>query len=268
MFDGLFILPFLIGMGYLIIIVAWRFIKWTMGLSKIDKYRIKKNFLTRKTLKSFGEAFMEGLLHRKVFRKNFYLGYMHMSLAFGWFLLIVVGHLEAISCTGRASFPVYMPVFFRYFITSREPYGLHAEFAFAMDLLLLFVLSGVFLAYYKRISSRPFGMKKTTHLRSGDRMALASLWAIFPLRLLAESFSAGQYHNGAFLTQTIGNFFAGFLPLHMLINPAWLLYSLSLGIFFIALPNSRYMHIPAEILFIFLRNYGIRLCSPPLLIPK
>ena len=249
----------MVGLGYLTILVTWRFIKWTMGLSKIDKYRMNKNLFTRKTLRSFGEAFMEGLLHRKVFRKNIYLGYMHMSLAFGWFLLIVVGHLETISCYGKALFPVYMPVFFRYFITSREPYGLHAEFAFTMDLLLLFVLSGVFLAYYKRISSRAFGMKKTTHLRSGDRMALASLWAIFPLRLLAESFSAGQYHNGGFLTQTLGDLFAGFLPIHSLINPAWVLYSFSLGIFFIALPNSRYMHIPAEILFIFLRNYGIRL---------
>ena len=259
MFSYLFTIPFLTGFAYLTIVVIARFIRWTLGLSKIDKFRIYKNFFTRKTLHSIAEAFMEGLLHRKVFQKNRFLGYMHMSLAFGWFLLIVVGHIETASCMGKFFFPFYMPVFFRYFVTAHDNYGLSRTFAFIMDLLLLFVLSGVFLAYYKRFSSRVFGMKKTTHLRSGDRMALVSLWAIFPLRLIAESFSAGQYHNGSFLTDSLGSVFAGFLPLYHLVDPTWFLYSLSLGIFFIALPNSRYMHIPAEILYIFLKNYGIRL---------
>jgi Fe-S oxidoreductase len=258
MFEDLFTLPFLIGLGYLTFIVAYRFIKWTMGLSKIDKIRIYKNVFTRKTLDSFGEAFMEGLLHRKVFRKNRFLGYMHMSLAFGWFLLILVGHIETIVCLGKLFGPVYMPVFYRYFITSSDNMW-SVFFAFTMDLLLLLVLSGVALAYYKRFSRGIFGMKKTTRLKSGDRIALASLWMIFPLRLIAESFSAGYYHNGSFLTQSFGNLFSSYIPLHFFIDPAWLLYSISLGVFFVALPNSRYMHIPAEILYIFLKNYGIRL---------
>jgi Fe-S oxidoreductase len=40
--------------------------------------------------------------------------------------------------------------------------------------------------------------------------------------------------------------------------PFWWLYSLSLGIFFVLLPTTRYMHIPTELFLIFMRNSGIR----------
>jgi Fe-S oxidoreductase len=259
MHNEYFILPFKIGAAYLAIIVALRFIKWTMGLSKIDKIRIWKSILTNKSLISIREAFFEGLLHRKIFRINPVLGYMHMSLAFGWFLLIVVGHIVTIVHTRSILFPFHMPIFFRYFVTDKSDVYLSGVFSFTMDLLLLFVLSGVGLAYLKRFRSRFFGMRKTTNLKSGDKIALMSLWLIFPLRFIAESFSAGICNNGSFLTQPAGNFFSSFLPLDNLIYPVWWAYSLSLGFFFIALPNSRYMHIPAEIFFIFLRNFGIRL---------
>jgi len=38
----------------------------------------------------------------------------------------------------------------------------------------------------------------------------------------------------------------------------WWLYSGSLALFFVALPVSRYMHIPVEVVLIFLKNYGIK----------
>jgi len=184
---------------------------------------------------------------------------MHMSLAFGWFLLIVMGHIETVVHTKSMAFPFHMPIFYRHFVNGDKEAYLSGVFPFMMDLILLFVLSGVALAFLKRLRSRYFGMKKTTSLKSGDRIALISLWLIFPLRFIAESFSAGIYYNGSFLTQAAGNFFNSFLPLKELELPLWWAYSISLGLFFIALPNSRYMHIPAEILFIFLRNFGIRL---------
>ncbi len=254
-----FALPFKIGLAYLFVIVAVRFVRLILGLSRIDKIRIWKSVLTNKSLISIREAFMEGLLHRKIFRINPVLGYMHMSLAFGWFLLIFVGHIETIVHTKSMAFPFHMPIFYRYFVGGNNQVYLSGFFPFMMDLILLFVLSGVALALLKRIRSRYFGMKKTTSLKSGDRIALISLWLIFPLRFIAESFSAGIYYNGSFFTQTAGNFFRSFLPLEQLQLPLWWAYSISLGLFFIALPNSRYMHIPAEILFIFLRNFGIRL---------
>jgi Fe-S oxidoreductase len=254
-----FALPFKIGLAYLFVIVAVRFVRLILGLSRIDKIRIWKSVLTNKFLISVREAFMEGLLHRKIFRINPVLGYMHMSLAFGWFLLIVVGHIETVVHSKSMAFPFHMPIFYRYFIGGNNQVYLSGFFPFMMDLILLFVLSGVALAFLKRIRSRYFGMKKTTSLKSGDRIALISLWLIFPLRFIAESFSAGIYYNGSFFTQTAGNFFSSFLSLEQLQLPLWWAYSISLGLFFIALPNSRYMHIPAEILFIFLRNFGIRL---------
>ena len=121
------------------------------------------------------------------------------------------------------------------------------------------VLSGVALAYLKRFLKQPFGMKKTTKLKPGDQIALASLWCIFPFRFMAESVAAGIHHNGTFLTQTAGNLIEHVLPLDQINTPVWTAYSISLGFFFVALPFSRYMHIPTEIFYIFLRNSGIKL---------
>jgi len=114
------------------------------------------------------------------------------------------------------------------------------------------------LAYFKRLNSRLFGMKKTTQLKIGDRIALSSLWLIFPLRFLAESVSAGIHHNGSIISQPTGNMLATLLPIHLFEMPLWWAYSGSLALFFMAMPVSRYMHIPVEVVLIFLRNYGIR----------
>ena len=204
------------------------------------------------------EVFSESLLHLKIFRKNPVLGYMHMSLAFGWFLLIVVGHIEAYVHYQTFKVPAYKAIFMRYFVTEPSTTLSGKILAAFMDLLLFFVLSGVALAYYKRLNSRLFGMKKTTNLKTGDRMALTALWLIFPLRFLAESVSAGIHHNGSFISQPTGHFLASILPVQTLEMPLWWAYSGALGLFFFALPVSRYMHIPVEVVMIFLRNYGIK----------
>jgi Fe-S oxidoreductase len=257
-FPPSFILPFTIGLlfitSFLVIIVGI----WISQLSKIDKSRIIHNIFTRKSLLAIRETFMESLLHRKIFRKNPVLGYMHMSLAFGWFLLIVVGHIEACQHYQTLSVPVYKTIFMRYFATQQSVTVGGKVLAASMDLLLVFVLSGVLLAYYKRFNSRTFGMKKTTQLKTGDRIALTALWFIFPLRFFAESVSAGIHHNGSIISQPTGNFLASVLPVQTLEMPLWWGYSCALGLFFFALPVSRYMHIPVEVVMIFLRNYGIK----------
>ncbi len=257
-FPPSFILPFTIGLlfivSFLIVIVGI----WISQLSKIDKSRILHNIFTRKTIQAIHETFMESLLHRKIFRKNPVLGYMHMSLAFGWFLLIVVGHIEAYQHYQTLSIPVYKTIFMRYFATQPSVTFAGKILAASMDLLLLFVLSGVLLAYYKRFNSRTFGMKKTTQLKTGDRIALIALWFIFPLRFFAESVSAAVHHNGSIISQPTGNFLASVLPVQMVEIPLWWGYSCALGLFFFALPVSRYMHIPVEVVMIFLRNYGIK----------
>ena len=257
-FPPSFIWPFTIGLlficSFLVIIVGI----WISQLSKIDKSRIVHNIFTRKSLLAVHETFMESLLHRKIFRKNPVLGYMHMSLAFGWFLLIVVGHIDAYNHYQSLSIPAYKAIFFRYFINAPASTLSGKILAACMDVLLLFVLSGVLLAYYKRFNSRTFGMKKTTQLKTGDRIALTALWFIFPLRFLSESVSAGIHHNGSIISQPTGNLLASLLPVQSMEMPLWWAYSGALGLFFFALPVSRYMHIPVEVVLIFLRNYGIK----------
>lgn len=254
-----FTLPFIIGLLFIFsFLVVVSFI-WIIGLSKTDKLRIVRGIPSRKTLQSIGETFMESLIHRKIFRKNARLGYMHMSLAFGWFLLIVAGHLEASVHYHTASFPFWKSIFFRY-AEQAPAVGFSGKFFAALtDFLLIFILSGVFLAYYKRFNSRLFGMKKTTKMKAGDRIALSALWLIFPSRLAAESITAGIHHNGSFITQPLGNLLASGLNLQPAEATAWWAYSVSLGVFFVAMPFSRYMHIPVEILLIFLRKYGVQL---------
>ncbi|MDP4209929.1 MAG: (Fe-S)-binding protein [Bacteroidota bacterium] len=252
-----FVLPFTLGLVYLVVTLLVKYFRWVKNLPVDEFAKVKKGVLSTKTFSAIREVFLESLLHRKIFKVNPLLGYMHTSLAFGWFLLILIGNWESrIFYHGHVS-PPYVPIFFRFFNPHPVGFKLEAMFSFLMDLTLLVVLSGVTLAWLKRMRSRFFGMKKTTVLHMGDRFALASLWFIFPMRFLAESFTSGAYGGGHFLTANSGAFFAGFLPVESLVYPAWWAYSLALGTFFVALPMSRYMHIPTEIVLIFLRKYGV-----------
>lgn len=253
-----FVLPFTIGLVILTSMLIYTFINWIVKIEKTERQKIADGLFTIKSLSSLKEVFMESLLHRKIFKRNPLLGYMHMSLAFGWFLLIVVGDIEVKCFNGGGFKAPYYPVFFRYFEPAPHQYAGATVFPHIMDFLLLVVLSGVALALFKRIKSSIYGLRKTTKLRLGDRIALYSLWAIFPLRLLAESAISGMYNSGGFLTHTIGAAMVSAMPLQHLNHMLWWMYSMALGLFFISLPFSRYMHIPTEVLLIFLRNYGIQ----------
>ena len=257
-FYAPFCLPFILGAALMFLIVAWKWGKWLWLLPHEDKMRILRGLPTRRTVAAIGEVVSESLLHRRIFRVNPLLGYMHMSLAFGWFLLILTGWIETISYVGFRYVPLQGHVFFKYFATSLEHKPL---FDFLMDLLLLFVLSGVALAWGKRFWSRAMGMRRTTKHVPGDRVALSALWFIFPARLVAESATCALYGGGGFLTGGLGGWMSahiGVLPLMNLESAAWWFYSSCLGLFFVALPFSRYMHIFTEIPLIFLRRYRLR----------
>jgi len=174
MINSIIIWPFYAGLAYLLVIITARGIKWIRGLSHFDRLRLIQSLKSRRIIYSIKEAFMEGLLHRKIFIKNPVLGYMHMSLAFGWFLLIVVGHSEAMLARGSLTVPFYLPVFFRFFEVGKD-FPLSGIYSFVMDFLLLLVISGLTLAILKRFRKNIFGMRKTTRLKSGDRIALTSL---------------------------------------------------------------------------------------------
>ena len=257
-FYAPFCIPFIVGAALMFLVVAWKWLLWIVRLPKSDKLLILRGLPTVRTLQAVWEVVRESLLHRRIFRVNPLLGYMHMSLAFGWFLLILTGWIETISYVGFRYVPLQGHVFFKYFATSLEHKPL---FDFLMDLLLLFVLSGVALAWGKRFWSRAMGMRRTTKHVPGDRVALSALWFIFPARLVAESATCALYGGGGFLTGGLGGWMSahiGVLPLMNLESAAWWFYSSCLGLFFVALPFSRYMHIFTEIPLIFLRRYRLR----------
>lgn len=253
-----FVIPFWIGVVFMFAVIAWKWVRWLVRLPRGDKQSILRGIFSVATLKAIGEVFMESLVHRKIWRVNPLLGFMHMSLALGWFLLIAVGWAEAAYVLGGG--PLHAHVFFRFFDPGVPHEGFNV-FALVMDLLLLLVLTGVGLAWFKRMRSRTLGMKRATKHVVVDRVALTALWCIFPLRLLAESFTAAVKHNGGFLTGGLGNLIeSGFnaAAIGGIGYVLWWLYSIALGVFFVAMPFSRYMHIFTEIPLIFLRHYRLR----------
>ena len=261
-FD-LFVIPFFGGLLFLLGVLFIKYSRWIALMDGPDRVKAGMALFSPSLFKTISEVFMESLMHRKMFRRNALLGYMHMSFALGWLLLILMGNLESRVYSGGHINPPYYPIFLKFFIHDKrvlpfEIFTIPGFFRFALDLSLLFVLSGLVLAFFKRTRSPWFGLHRTTRHSRFDKWAITSLWLIFPLRLLAESFTAGVYQGGGFLTNTLGFAFAAFLPLKYLAYPAWWAYSTALGVFFVTLPWSRFMHIPSEILLIFLRNAGIQ----------
>ena len=259
-FYAPFTIPFTIGTILLFAIIAIKWLLWFSHLPRVDRRLVRHNLFTRKTLLATVEVVRESLLHARIFKVNPLLGYMHMSLAFGWFLLIVVGWIETIVYLGFELIPLQGHVFFKYFIPLNNITEHHPIFEQLMDGLLLFVLSGVALAWYKRLRSKAMGMRKTTKHLFFDRIALSALWFIFPARLVAESLTAAIYGGNGFLTGSIGNALSNIVSqdiLTQLYEPAWWFYSSMLGIFFVAMPFSRYMHIFTEIPLIYLRHWQL-----------
>lgn len=262
-----FVLPFLLGLTYVVLAIARSWYIWIRALPESDKLKVAAGMRHPSFLFSaIKEIVLEGLLHRKMWKRNPLLGYMHMSFALGWLLLIVCGNLESRYYSGTHLNAPYYPIFLKYFIHDRlviffETMPVPQFFRFIMDFLLLFVLSGLILALLKRKKSKWFGMQRSTSHTLTDRIALISLWMIFPLRLMAESYTAGFYGNGGgFFTQPLGNLLEKFnlVSSEFVLYIMWWCYSLSLGIFFFTLPRSRYMHIPSEVLLIIFRHFGIQ----------
>ena len=255
-----FVLPYTIGLIFVLVYLFVALVRVVKALPGDDKIKLTKHVFSLKFFKSCWEVFMECLLHRKIWKKNWTLGYMHSSIALGWFLLIILGHLEVwFFVPHRLNLPWY-PIFFRYFMMKTETTLGGSAFFFMMDLALLYVLTGLALAIIKRFRRKRFGMKRTTKLRWNDQIAVYALWAIFPLRFLAESFYA-EISGGSFLTEGFGaifGWFVNFTENEIYVRPIWWAYSISLCVFFFMLPWSRFTHILAEPLFIILRNAGIR----------
>lgn len=252
-----FVLPFMFGMLF---VLGWCLIgavRIIFQLTPDDRKKFFLSFLNPKImLKNIRDWFCDCLFHVKLWKRNKLLGYMHSSIAFGWFMIIVLGHIEVFLYTPQRMHQMWYPIFFRYFVAVTDSTMKGSFFFFLMDFFLLVVLSGIVLAIIKRARSRIFGMRRTTRASLTDLIGLYSLWAIFPLRLLAEGFTA-DISGGSFLTKSLNLVLHSFLSDQMNMLPTWWAYSIALCIFMCILPFSRYMHIPAEILLIPMRNAGI-----------
>lgn len=260
-FYAPFTIPFIAGCAFLFVAIAIKWIIWLLRLPRSDKRLIRKNILSIATLKAVWEVVRESLLHVRIFRVNPMLGFMHASLAFGWFLLIVVGCIETIAYLGMQWVPLQGHVFFKYFMPVNGMMHHDPFFEQLMDALLLVVLMGVALAWFKRLRAKALGMRRTTKHVLFDRVALSALWLIFPARLVAESMTAALYGGDGFLTGSLGTLLRDNVPYDTLVtlyDPSWWTYSSLLCLFFVAMPFSRYMHIFTEIPLIFLRRWKLR----------
>ena len=173
----LFVLPFWVGAGFLLVVLLYKYISWFVKLPADDRRKFWRSLPTRATWKSIVEVVRESLLHCKIWKRNKLLGYMHTSFALGWFLLILTGWIETLVYFKGHNVPLYVDIFFSYYV---HPIFEHKfNFSLIKDALLLFILIGVALALFKRIRSKAMGMKRTTKHFLGDRIALIARGSSF-----------------------------------------------------------------------------------------
>lgn len=254
-----FVIPFLVGMGFVFLYCIFGIIRILCQLSFEDRKKFFISLITPKTaLKNIKDIFCDCLLHVKLWKRNPVLGYMHSSIAFGWFMLIVLGHIEVLLFVPTRINLFYYPIFFNFFVAEVNETMKGSLLFFLMDIFLLLVLSGIALAIIKRFRSRIFGMRRTARPSVMNNIGLYALWTIFPLRLLAETFTA-HISGGSFLTGPANWIFRQFLGNDLNYLPTWWAYSIALCVFMCVLPFSRYMHIPAEMMLIPMRNAGLKI---------
>ena len=235
-----FVLPFVLGMAFVLTYCVVGLLRVIGQLPKDDRKQFWRSLVTPKTAwANIRDLFGDCLFHVKIWKRNPVLGYMHTAIAFGWFMIIVIGHvmlftlkpIEGVGLQGvERMFPnFYYPIFFKYFAEETP------VFAFLMDFFLLMIISGILIAVVKKIHSKIVGVKRIMHFGFADNLIRFALWTIFPFRLIAEKSNIMAF---------------------------WWLYSIDLMVFMFMLPFTRYMHIPTEALFILLRHAGLKPREP------
>ena len=235
-----FVLPFVLGMAFVLTYCLVGLIRVISQLPKDDRKKFWRSLVTPKTAwANIRDLFGDCLFHVKIWKRNPVLGYMHSSIAFGWFMIIVIGHIMLFTLKPLQNIDVqgfegmftnfYYPIFFKYFAEETP------VFAFLMDFFLLMIISGILIAVVKKIYSKIVGVKRVTKFGFADNMVRFALWTIFPFRLIAEKSNIMVF---------------------------WWLYSIDLMIFMCMLPFTRYMHIPTEALFILMRHAGLKAREP------
>ena len=259
-----FVIPFVAGMIFVLTWCVGGMVKILYELPSEDRKKFFLSLINPKILlKDIKDLFLDCLIHVKLWKRNKMLGVMHSSIAFGWFMLIVLGHIEVFLFIPNRAHLFYYPIFYNYFVAVQNETIGGSLLMFLSDLFLLLILIGIGLAMYKRIHSRLFGMRRTSRPSLTNNIGLYALWSIFPLRLLAETFTA-HICGGSFLTKPMNWVVVQIMGKNLVefqMLPTWWAYSIALCVFMVNLPFSRYMHIPAEMLLIPLRNAGVKIRS-------
>ena len=147
-----FVLPFLFGMIFVLAYCLFALLKILAQLNRKERLKLFISLIRPKyLLKNIKDIFFDCLFHVKLWRRNKWLGYMHSSIAFGWFMLIVLGHLEVFFFVpGRINL-FYYPIFFNYFVSEANVTLKGSVMFFLMDFFLLIVLSGIGLAIIRDV---------------------------------------------------------------------------------------------------------------------
>lgn len=232
-----FVIPFLAGMAFVLAVCLIKAVIVISQLNRADRKKFLVSLLKPDVIvRNVVGIILDCLIHVKLWKRNRLLGFMHSSIAFGWFMIILLGHVEVLMYFPERLGTFYYPIFFDYFIEG----GQFTMISKVMDAFLLLILAGIALAVVKRFWSRLFGMRHTARPSLMNLLGLYSLWAIFPLRFLAEQLARSGDLSAA----------------------PWWAYSIALCVFMCVLPFSRYMHIPTEMLLIMMRNAGIGVDRP------
>lgn len=267
-----FVLPFVLGMTFVLLYCIIGMIRIIFQLPKEDRRKLGHSLINPKSAwKNIKDLFNDCLFHVKIWRRKPLLGYMHSSIAFGWFMIIIIGHIESIMLSPlrgmelplmqKLASNLYLPIFFRFFALEELSIKAHI-LSFLMDFFLLMIISGIVIAVVKKKKPKQVGLKRVTKFGIREDLVRIALWTIFPFRFLAES-SMANIAGGSFLTKFLGfELLFGGNYNETLSMVFWWLYSIDLAIFMFVLPFTRYMHIPAEALLIILRNAGLKTTEP------
>ena len=268
-----FVLPFVIGMTFVLLYCFIGMIRVICQLPQEDRRKFGRSLITPKSAwKNIKDLFGDCLFHVKIWKRKPLLGYMHSSIAFGWFMIIIVGHIETITLSPFRGLEIpfmqklmsnlYLPIFFRFF--SLEELTLKAKIlGFLMDFFLLMIISGIFIAVVKKKKPRRVGLKRVTKFGIKEDMVRIALWTIFPFRFLAES-SMANIAGGSFLTKFLGfELIFGGNYNETLSMVFWWLYSIDLAIFMFLFKEDHERGVVFSVLgpfsHVYYRQYGYEL---------
>ena len=85
-----FVIPFLVGMAFVLLYCFGAMLRVIYELSWQDRKKFFLSLLNPKILlKDIKDIFLNCLIHVPLWKRNKLFGFMHSSIAFGWFMIIL-----------------------------------------------------------------------------------------------------------------------------------------------------------------------------------